>query len=92
MLSSFVHSGSEWNSALRLCNNNANTRQSRQMLTLCVRAIIYLTSVYFLRFVSKALRGTFDREPGCSVDKLSVCVCLIGCLGGILTEFQSEFV
>lgn len=39
-----------------------------------------------------ALRGTLDKEPSGSVDKLSVCVCLIGCLGGILTEFQLEFV
>lgn len=33
-----------------------------------------------------------DREPRCSVDELSVSVCLIGCLGGILTEFQLEFI
>lgn len=29
--------------------------------------------------------------PRCSADKLSVSVCLIACLGGILTEFQLEF-
>lgn len=33
-----------------------------------------------------------DREQSCSVDNLSVSLCLIGCLEGILTEFQLEFI
>lgn len=42
----------------------------------------------FMIYIKERNNGS---EPSSSADELSVSVCLIGCLGGILTEFQSEF-
>lgn len=49
------------------------------------------TTVWPLCHLKRRVTALPTAKPTCSADKLSVSVCLIACLGGILTEFQLEF-
>lgn len=49
------------------------------------------TTVWPLCHFERRVAALPTAKPRCSADKLSVSVCLIACLGGILTEFQLEF-